>query len=143
MELIRRVESLDDLKSAAKWLMENLNGSKIIAIKGEMGAGKTTFVKAICKFMGVEDEVSSPTFSLVNEYDSEAFGKIYHFDFYRIEDEDEVWNIGLDDYLYSSAFCFMEWPEKICNFIPPESAELNISLEDHIRVFQLKLPPNE
>ncbi len=143
MELIQRVESLDDLESAAKWILENLNGRKIIAINGEMGAGKTTFVKALCAFMGVKDEVTSPTFSLVNEYDSEAFGKIYHFDFYRIEDEEEVWNIGLDDYLYSSSFCFIEWPEKICNFIPPESAELNISLEGHIRVFQLKLPPNE
>lgn len=143
MELTRRVESLEDLNAAAKWLLDELKGLKIVAINGEMGAGKTTFIKSLCKYMGVEDEVSSPTFSLVNEYHSQEYGSIYHFDFYRLEDEDEVWNIGLDDYLYSGAYCFMEWPEKICNFIPPKHARLNISLEANIRVFQLKLAPHE
>lgn len=143
MVLTRRVEGLQDLKDAAIWLLDNLSGLKIVAINGDMGAGKTTFVKSLCEIMGVNDEVTSPTFSLVNEYHSQEYGKIYHFDFYRIEDEDEAWNIGLDDYLYSNAFCFIEWPEKIRNFIPPKTAELNISLEGPIRVFQLNLPPNE
>lgn len=143
MELIRKVDGIQNLDSAASWLLENLSGQKIIAVNGEMGSGKTTFIKSLCAHMGVKDEVTSPTFSLVNEYDSPTFGRIYHFDFYRLEDEDEVWNIGLDDYLYSNAFCFIEWPEKIRNFIPPESAELSISLEEQIRVFQLNLPPHE
>lgn len=143
MVLTRRVEGLEDLKNAAGWLLDNLNGLKILALNGDMGVGKTTFIKSLCDIMGVKDEVTSPTFSLVNEYLSSEYGKIYHFDFYRIEDEEEAWNIGLDDYLYSNAFCFIEWPEKIRNFIPPKTAELNISLEGQIRVFQLNLPPNE
>lgn len=143
MQLERRVEELHDLKNAAEWLLDNLNGLKIIAINGDMGVGKTTFIKSLCGFMGVSDEVTSPTFSIVNEYFSKDHGKIYHFDFYRIEDEEEAWNIGLDDYLYSQAYCFIEWPEKIRNFIPPKSAELNISLDGQTRIFQLNLPPNE
>ena len=102
--------SLEDLGELAKQIV-NLTDLKVFAFYGEMGAGKTTLIKKIVEVLGSNDEVSSPTYSLVNEYFSETTGTIYHFDFYRIESEDEVFDIGYEDYLYSSHYCFIEWPE--------------------------------
>lgn len=95
-------------------------GRKIWAFVGEMGAGKTTTIKSLCHELGVSGEISSPTFSIVNEYDSTGVGTIYHFDCYRIESEDETAQIGFEDYFYSGKFCFIEWPDKIAGLIPDE-----------------------
>lgn len=129
---------MDELPEVAEWVLREAS-SNIIALKGEMGVGKTTLIKAICNKLGMEDEVSSPTFSLVNEYLSEH-GPVYHFDFYRIKDEEEVLDIGLDEYLDSGNLCLMEWPEKIRNLIPDECAFVNISLDGQKRIYELIQP---
>jgi len=103
---------------------------KTLLFNGEMGAGKTTLIKAICKFLGVEDTISSPTFSLVNEYEGDS-KIIYHFDFYRIQDEDEAYAIGFEEYEYSGDYLFIEWSERIPNLIPEESHCIDISVEEN------------
>ena len=103
---------------------------KTLLFNGEMGAGKTTLIKAICEFLGVEDTVSSPTFSIVNEYEGEG-NIIYHFDFYRIEDEDEAYAIGFEEYEYNGDFLFIEWSVRIPNLIPEESHIIDISIEEN------------
>ncbi len=103
---------------------------KTLLFNGEMGAGKTTLIKAICNYLGVEDTVSSPTFSLVNEY--EGNGEIiYHFDFYRIEEEDEAYAIGFEEYEHTGDYLLIEWSERIPNLIPEESHQINIKIEDN------------
>jgi tRNA threonylcarbamoyladenosine biosynthesis protein TsaE len=91
-----------------------------------MGAGKTTFIKALCRYMGSADNITSPTFALVNEYDTGGTSKIYHFDFYRVRNPEEALDIGLDEYLYSDQYCFMEWPEKIESLLPDDLVEVHI-----------------
>jgi len=103
---------------------------KTLLFNGEMGAGKTTLIKAICKFLGVEDTVSSPTFSLVNEYEGDG-NLIYHFDFYRIEQEEEAYAIGFEEYEYTGDFLFIEWSERIPNLIPEESHIISIVIENN------------
>ena len=105
-----------DLKIIGKYLIEDLS-TKVVRIDGPMGAGKTTLISSICKSLGVEEPVSSPTFSLVNTYKSRD-GIIYHFDFYRIQNADEALDIGLEEYLESGNLCFMEWAEKITPHLP-------------------------
>ena len=103
---------------------------KTILFNGDMGAGKTTLIKAVCNYLGVQETVSSPTFSLVNEY--EGFKDIiYHFDFYRIEDEEEAYAIGFEEYEYNGDFLFIEWSERIPNLIPEEVHNINISIEEN------------
>ena len=133
----KEAESIGFLPEIAKWVLDKIEGVHLLAVEGEMGAGKTTFIKELCKQMGVEDKVSSPTFSLVNEYYAPKYGSVYHFDFYRMKDEYEALDMGLEDYLYSGYFCIMEWPEKIRNFLPPECARLKISVRDGKRIFEL------
>src|SRR6476646_6724842 len=106
------LNDISELAEAAKTLIKSFDGQKIVAFYGEMGAGNTTLIKAICREMGVTDNISSPTFSIVNEYRSNK-GKIYHFDFYRLKSSDEAYDLGYEDYFYSGAYCFIEWPEKI------------------------------
>jgi tRNA threonylcarbamoyladenosine biosynthesis protein TsaE len=107
------------LKEAAKWFLAEMRQCKIFAFHGEMGVGKTTFIKAICKELGVKDVINSPTFAIVNEYRSETTnGLIYHFDFYRINNPAESIDLGLHDYFYSGTLCFIEWPEKIEEYLP-------------------------
>lgn len=103
---------------------------KILLFNGEMGAGKTTLIKAICNYLGVKDTVSSPTFSLVNEYEGDN-NIIYHFDFYRIEDEDEAYAIGFEEYEYNGDYLFIEWGERIPNVLPEEIHNINISIEEN------------
>lgn len=105
--------TLDQINDAAKQIINSSNNHKIWTFEGEMGAGKTTLIKAICKTLGVIDEVSSPTFSLVNEYKTNDGKTIYHFDFYRIKNIEEVFDIGYEDYFYNGNICLIEWPEKI------------------------------
>ena len=130
--------SLEDLGELAKQIV-NLTDQKIFVFYGEMGAGKTTLIKKIVEVLGSNDEVSSPTFSLVNEYFSETTGTIYHFDFYRIESEDEVFDIGYEDYLYSSHYCFIEWPEKIANLLPSSYVKVTIKDQESKRLITLSI----
>ena len=121
--------TLEKVPEIAKGLIKNVSG-KILLFYGEMGSGKTTLIKELVKQMGVEDLASSPTFALVNEYHSKKGEKIYHFDFYRIEDEEEAYDMGIEEYLYSDNWCLIEWPEKVENLLPLESVEIHLSIKD-------------
>ncbi|MCM5663193.1 tRNA (adenosine(37)-N6)-threonylcarbamoyltransferase complex ATPase subunit type 1 TsaE [Galbibacter mesophilus] len=116
--------SLSELNSIAKEVIQ-ASSSKTVLFKGEMGVGKTTLIKEIVKMLGSEDQVSSPTFSLVNEYQLKD-GLAYHFDFYRINDLEEVYQIGVEDYLYSGHWCLIEWPEKVNEILPKNSTVVEI-----------------
>lgn len=122
-----QINSQEDLKPAAKQLLAFAAEEKIFLFDGDMGAGKTTFIKVICEALGVEDLVSSPTFSIVNEYLAED-GKIYHFDFYRIKDLQEAYDIGYEEYFYSGDYCLIEWPEKIPDLLPPHYIRVTINV---------------
>lgn len=115
-----------ELPDAAKWFLENMNSSRIFAFSGEMGAGKTTFIKAICKESGVRENVSSPSFALVYEYSSPLLGTIYHFDLYRIKEVSELYDLGYEDYFYSNKICFIEWPEIAEDLLPPGTVRVEI-----------------
>lgn len=119
------IHSLEDIKRAASEFVALIGNRRIFAFYGHMGAGKTTFIKAICEELGVTDAVSSPTFAIVNEYAS-TMGSIYHFDFYRIKRSTEVLDLGFEDYAYSGNLCLMEWPELIEEFLPEETVEVHI-----------------
>ena len=121
------VFSLDQIQEVAKQILAQ-NPKKIILFNGEMGVGKTTLIKQLCKSLGVEDATSSPTFSLVNEYYTSNNQIVYHFDFYRLNKETEALDMGVDDYLYSGNWCFIEWSEKIASLIPEEHSTVTISL---------------
>ena len=115
-----KIEKLDNIREAAKQFIANIGDSTVFAFYGNMGAGKTTFVKAVCEELGVDDVITSPTFSIVNEYRSEQTGElIYHFDFYRVKKIEEVYDMGFEDYFYSGALCFIEWPE-LCEEVLPD-----------------------
>ncbi len=118
--------TLDNLADVAKEVIKNVN-NKILLFDAPMGVGKTTLIKEICKQLGVLDTISSPTYSLVNEYHGDS-GVIYHFDFYRIEDEEEAHHIGFEEYLDSGAWIFIEWPEKVANLLPTDVVCLKIAL---------------
>ena len=104
-----RISDLELIREAAREFIQHIGEHRVFAFYGEMGAGKTTFIKAICEELGVEDVITSPTFAIVNEYTS-SDGPIYHFDFYRIKKLEEVYDMGFEDYFYSGALCFIEWP---------------------------------
>ncbi|MDR7212024.1 tRNA (adenosine(37)-N6)-threonylcarbamoyltransferase complex ATPase subunit type 1 TsaE [Flavobacterium piscis] len=121
------VFSLDQIQEVAEQIIAH-NPHKIILFNGEMGVGKTTLIKQLCKSLGVEDATSSPTFSLVNEYYTSNNQIVYHFDFYRVNKETEALDMGVDDYLYSGNWCFIEWSEKIENLIQEEHSIVTIEL---------------
>lgn len=121
--------TLQDLPDVAKKVISNTT-SKIVLFEAEMGVGKTTLIKEICKHLGVDDIISSPTYSLVNEYQSKD-SLIYHFDFYRIKDEEEAYHIGFEEYLDSGAWVFIEWPKKVSNLLPPNSTTIKIDLHEN------------
>lgn len=134
---MNKTYSISELNAIAKEIIATTK-SKVLLFYGEMGAGKTTLIKEICKELGIEDVASSPTFSLVNEYHTANDDIVYHFDFYRIEDENEAYDIGIEDYFDSDAWCFIEWPQNIENLLPLESTEIHISiLENGNRTIQL------
>jgi tRNA threonylcarbamoyladenosine biosynthesis protein TsaE len=116
----------DELPAIASKLLEFHNGRRIFAFHGEMGAGKTTFIKTICDCLHVSDTVTSPTFAIVNEYLTRETGNVYHFDLYRIKSWTEMLEIGYEDYFYSGNYCLLEWPEKIVNLLPEETVHVNI-----------------
>jgi tRNA threonylcarbamoyladenosine biosynthesis protein TsaE len=130
---------IENINQVAKTLIEDTAPVRIFAIKGEMGAGKTTLVKAMCRAIGVGESVTSPTFALVNEYRTEEGAPVYHFDFYRINSETEALDIGIETYLYSGEFCFIEWPERIPNLIPSEAATITLEGEGAERDITLSL----
>ena len=119
--------SIDQLEEVAQQIIAN-NPKKVILLHGEMGVGKTTLIKQLCKTLGVTGATSSPTFSLVNEYEADDNQLVYHFDFYRLNHETEALDMGVDDYLYSGNWCFIEWAEKIPNMIPEVHSVITISL---------------
>lgn len=121
------VFSLDQIKEVATQILA-ANPKKIILFNGEMGVGKTTLIKQLCKSLGVQDATSSPTFSLVNEYHTSNNQTVYHFDFYRLNKETEALDMGVDDYLYSGNWCFIEWSEKIASLLPEETSTITIQL---------------
>lgn len=123
--------SEEELGSAAEKLIDAFPDDRVFCFFGEMGAGKTTFIKKICEHLGATDTTSSPTFAIVNEYLTEDDDSIYHFDFYRIERLQDAYEIGVEDYLYSGNYCFIEWSENILPLIQPEFVKVTITLGDN------------
>lgn len=122
-----RIDNIDSIREAARQFVTATGENTVFAFYGKMGAGKTTFIKAVCEELGVEDVITSPTFAIVNEYRSDTTGElIYHFDFYRIKKIEEVYDMGYEDYFYSGALCFIEWPELIEELLPEEAVKVTI-----------------
>jgi len=121
------IKDLDSLHSVAKDFLKLIGDSKIIAFYGAMGAGKTTFIKALCDVLGVQDTVNSPTFAIVNEYTDDEGNPIYHFDCYRIKKIEEAYDLGYDQYFFSGNYCFIEWPEMLEELLPEDTKKVNIT----------------
>lgn len=120
-----KIDQLDNIRAAAQEFIKNMGQARVFAFYGKMGAGKTTFVKAICEELGVNDVITSPTFAIINEYEGNE--TIYHFDFYRIKKLEEVYDMGYEDYFYSGVLCFIEWPELIEEILPDDAVRVNIT----------------
>ncbi len=124
-------KKLEDLPQLVKTILDELPGEKIFALAGKMGAGKTTLIKAFCDEIDVIEVVASPTFSLVNEYTDQNGNSVFHFDFYRIEKIEEVYDIGYEEYFYSGSYCFIEWPELIMDLMPESFVSVKIEVTDN------------
>lgn|ERR1035441_9311806 len=135
--------SLNDLKQCAEDILLNYKDRRVFAFYGEMGAGKTTLIKELCRALNVIDQVNSPTFSIINEYETADNSSVYHADFYRIKDEQEAINIGFMDYLDSGCYCFIEWPEKIYNLLPLDSVKVQISVNESERILTTEQIEND
>ena len=135
-----KIQSLEHIHEAAREFIAAMGDNTVFALYGKMGAGKTTFIKALCQELGVEDVVTSPTFAVINEYRSDIAGElIYHFDFYRIKKLEEVYDMGYEDYFYSGALCFIEWPELVEELLPGNTIKVTIEeLEDGSRKFTME-----
>ena len=120
------IKGLDTIRSAARQFIENIGSSRVFAFYGKMGAGKTTFVKALCEELGCDDVITSPTFAIVNEYTDGEQQPVYHFDFYRIKKLEEVYDMGYEEYFYSGALCLIEWPELIEDVLPDDTVRVTI-----------------
>lgn len=125
------INSLDEIQQAAKQFIAQMGDRTVYAFYGKMGAGKTTFIKALCEELGVEDVINSPTFAIVNEYRSRTAELIYHFDFYRIKKLEEVYDMGFEDYFYCGALCFIEWPQLIEELLPSDTVRVEITEEEN------------
>ena len=126
--------------SAAAQFLEIIGDHTIIAFQGHLGAGKTTFIKAICDSLGVEDNVCSPTFTIINEYRAASGDSVFHFDFYRVEKLQEALDLGLEEYFYSGCLCLMEWPERIGQLLPEETVRVQIEpVDENTRSIKIDL----
>ena len=133
------IDSLGSIDAAAKEFAAALGENRVVAFYGSMGAGKTTFISALCRFFGVEDDVCSPTFTIVNEYRAADGDSIFHFDFYRIEALKEAVDIGFEEYLYSGSLCLIEWPEKVEPLLPEDTLNVKIyALPDDSRIIEIE-----
>lgn len=132
------INGIENIRGAAREFVANIDGNTVFAFYGKMGAGKTTFIKAVCEELGVEDVITSPTFAIVNEYHCAGSGQIvYHFDFYRIKKLEEVYDMGYEDYFYSGCLCLMEWPELIEELLPGDAVKVTIAeQEDGSRIVE-------
>jgi tRNA threonylcarbamoyladenosine biosynthesis protein TsaE len=129
-----KIQDIEHIREAAREFINQIGDKRVFAFYGKMGAGKTTFVKAICEELGVEDVITSPTFAIINEYSitstpSPLPSTIYHFDFYRIKKLEEVYDMGYEDYFYSGALCFIEWPELIEEVLPDDAVRVHIEVQ--------------
>jgi tRNA threonylcarbamoyladenosine biosynthesis protein TsaE len=134
--MMNLITSLDQLPRVACRFISEMGDNTAFAFYGKMGVGKTTFIKAVCRELGVKETVNSPTFAIVNEYHSEKTNKpVYHFDFYRIKKLEEVYDMGYEDYFYSGALCFIEWPELVEDLLPEKTLKISMeTLKDGTRV---------
>ncbi len=131
--------TLDDLNAVSEAILAAASTTKVILFFGEMGAGKTTLIKNMCKLLQVTDQVSSPTFSLVNEYHADGANvPVYHFDFYRLEEEEEAMDMGYEEYFYSDGYCLIEWPEKIPSLWPETFVKVSISARENEREYKIE-----
>ena len=137
MELNFEINNENELDFISKEIIENFK-SKVFLFYGEMGVGKTTFIKSICKHLNVLDVVSSPTFSIVNQYVNDQDEFIYHFDFYRTNNKNEIFDIGYEEYLFSDSFCFIEWPERLENLLPNKYLEIKMKSKNGNRLIKIK-----
>ncbi|MBQ2796225.1 MAG: tRNA (adenosine(37)-N6)-threonylcarbamoyltransferase complex ATPase subunit type 1 TsaE [Tidjanibacter sp.] len=127
------VNGLGDLPDAAEEILAALDGRNVVALYGPMGAGKTTLVREICTLLGSEDTVTSPTFALINRYNSAEGNAIFHFDFYRIERQEEAFDMGYEEYFYSDGLCLVEWPEKVEELLPDDVMKVTITPTSNTR----------
>ena len=125
-----KIQDIEHIREAAREFINQIGDRRVFAFYGKMGAGKTTFVKAICEELGVEDVITSPTFAIINEYSTESEESIFHFDFYRIKKLEEVYDMGYEDYFYSGALCFIEWPELIEEILPEDTVRVSINEQE-------------
>ncbi len=125
-----RIQDIEHIRESAREFIEHIGDRRVFAFYGKMGAGKTTFVKAICEELGVDDVITSPTFAIINEYTSAEGDSIFHFDFYRIKKLEEVYDMGYEDYFYSGALCFIEWPELIEEILPDDAVRVSIAEQE-------------
>ncbi len=137
MRLFSTIQKEEELEKAAQLFIEEFKNKRVFIFSGELGSGKTTFIKYICKVLGVKNGISSPTFSLVNEYECADGSVVYHFDFYRIKDVREAYDIGYEEYFYSGNYCFIEWPEKIPGLVPQDTVEIKIEVKNENREIQV------
>jgi tRNA threonylcarbamoyladenosine biosynthesis protein TsaE len=128
--LNEKAHHLKELPEIAQKLVEQFADERVFAFYGKMGAGKTTFIQSVCRVLGSDDTVTSPTFALINEYNTEKNGSVFHFDFYRIKNLEEVFDLGYEDYLYSGSYCLIEWPELIESLLPEKVVKVKIEVEE-------------
>ena len=128
--LNEKADHLKELPEIARKLVEQFPEERVFAFYGKMGAGKTTFIQSVCRVLGSDDTVTSPTFALINEYNTEKNGSVFHFDFYRIKNLEEAFDLGYEDYLYSGSYCLIEWPELIEPLLPDKVVRVKIEVEE-------------
>jgi tRNA threonylcarbamoyladenosine biosynthesis protein TsaE len=128
---------LSDLDRVARMILDAFPGKRLFFFYGAMGVGKTTLIKAVCQQLGVSEIVSSPTFSIINEYSLVGDQRVFHFDFYRLKKVEEVYDLGYEDYFYSGSYCFVEWPEKLESLKPENSVDIHMEDKDGIRIIRV------
>lgn len=137
MTKVFEVDSIKNLPAAAKSILLHLNAKRVVAFYGDLGAGKTTLIKEICRQLGVKDHAASPSFAIMYEYALQDNNPVYHFDFYRINSESEAFDLGYENFFYSGYYCFIEWPEKIKNLLPENAAVIKIIRQNEKRIVSL------